>query len=274
LCNWVETVLYRFSGGSDGSGSPGSLVFDASGNIYGTTGTGGTYGYGTVYKLSSSGGTWTKNILYSFNGGSDGNAPQAGVIFDLAGNLYGTTLQGGAYSNGTVFELQPTGSTWSETVLHSFQDSDGGNPYGGVIFDQSGNLYGPTANAGPNGAGTIYELTKSGGTWSLTVLYGFSISPGQLPGEGPGPTLAMDAAGNLYGTTYSIGLHDFGTVFKLTHSGGSWTEADLYDFTGGSSDGGYPSPNASLTLDSSGNVYGTATEGGTYDWGVVFKITP
>jgi uncharacterized repeat protein (TIGR03803 family) len=275
-CVWKETVLYRFTGGIDGSGPGGSLTSDASGNLYGTTGAGGAHGYGVVYELSPFGGGWTESVLYSFTGGDDGRGPQAGVIFDQSGNLYGTTILGGSYSDGTVFRLTPSGSAWSETTLHSFQGSDGANPYGGVILDQSGNFYGPAAFVGPHGAGTVYELTQAGGAWSLTVPlpYAFSISPGQMPGEGPGPTLAMDAAGNLYGTTYSIGLHDFGTVFKLTRSNGSWTETDLYDFTGGSGDGGYPSPYANVILDSRGNVYGTAEEGGTYDWGVIFKITP
>ncbi len=147
-----ETVLYNFSAnGTDGFLPWASLIFDRAGNLYGTTTWGGTYGYGTVFELTPNGsGGWTETVLYNFTFGTDGAIPYAGVIFDSAGNLYGTTFDGGTYGNGTVFELTPNGSGgWTETVLHSFSSGiDGANPYAGLILDRAGNLYGTTLDGG------------------------------------------------------------------------------------------------------------------------------
>jgi uncharacterized repeat protein (TIGR03803 family) len=278
LCPWVETVLYDFSGGNDGA-SPGygDLLFDQAGNIYGTTGAGGLLtcypgGCGTVYELTPSGGGWMESVLYSFGtgGGADGAFPFNGLIPDSAGNLYSTTSGGGTLGVtglGTVFQLTPPGSGWTENILYDFQNATG-NPSAGLVFDQNGNLYGATTNGGSGGGGTVFQLTLSGGTWNLTTLYNFTGSPGC----GPYGTLAIDAAGDtLYGTTYCAGANNAGSIFKLTNAGGSWTYTPLHDFADGS-DGGYPT--SSVILDANSNLYGTATQGGSQGRGVAWEITP
>jgi uncharacterized repeat protein (TIGR03803 family) len=282
---WNETVLYDFLGLSDGSTPFGArLIFDAAGNLYGTAFGGGstncTNGCGVVYELVSSNGSWPENVLYSFTGGnSDGASPWAGVIFDQSGNLYGTTELGGAYGYGTVYELTPSGSGWTEKVLYNFQNQqDGSKPYAGLIFDQSGNLYGATTAGGTGGGGTVFEMTPSGTGWAFQTLYAFSGGLGQLAG-GPTASLVMDSVGNLYGATAGDGAYSFGAVFKLSlSSNGSWTYTSLYDFTGGN-DGKIPRSN--LVFDKYGNLYGTAgggpsspnCGGGGGGCGLVFEIS-
>ena len=284
LCPWTETILHRFSGGSDGIFPYGAVVFDSAGNLYGTTNLGGVgtcyqgFGCGVVFKLTRSGSTWTETVVYNFRGSPDGAYPVSGLVFDQAGNLYGTTSGGGSNNCsgfdgcGTVFQLAPSGSGWTETVLHRFTfGDDGGIPIGGLIFDNSGNLYGTTELA-PFGDGTVFELTPSGGQWTYTLLY--SLMSGQGGFGGPLGPLAMDAAGNLYGTTFAGGIgscyEECGTVFKLTPSAGALAYTLLYEFTGGS-DGG--NPYDGLIFDRNGNLYGTASvrAGGG---GTVFEITP
>jgi uncharacterized repeat protein (TIGR03803 family) len=176
---------------------------------------------------------------------------------------------------GTVFQLTLSMSGWTENVLYSFQGgSDGSLPDGGLLFDQSGNLYGTTSDYGSGGGGTAFELTPSNGSWTLNAVYGFSGTSGN--GCGPKGALLMDGAGSLYGTTYCDGANNAGSVFKLTYSGGSWTYTSLYDFIGGS-DGGYPISN--VVSDANGNLYGTTSAGGTGSacsggCGVVWEITP
>ena len=269
-CPWIETPLYKFSGGADGSNPyGGALVFDQAGNVYGTTYGGGT-GSGVVYKLTPAGSGWTESVLYTFAGGSDAASPGAGVTLDQAGNLYGTTAAGGAFGGGTVYELSPSGSGWTKRTLHSFQQQqDGGNPYAGVILDPAGNLYGATQYGGSGGGGTVFEMSPSGDSWIFTTLYSF-IGSGGGHAKGPVADLVMDAGGNLYGTTGGDGTYRFGSVFKLTHGGGGWTYTSLHDFTGGS-DGNLPRSN--LVFDGSGNLYSTAY-GGVDGNGVVFQITP
>ena len=269
-CPWIETPLYKFSGGADGSNPyGGALVFDQAGNVYGTTYGGGT-GSGVVYKLTPAGSGWTESVLYTFAGGSDGASPWAGVTLDQAGNLYGTTAAGGAFGGGTVYELSPSGSGWTKRTLHSFQQQqDGGNPYAGVILDPAGNLYGATQYGGSGGGGTVFEMSPSGDSWIFTTLYSF-IGSGGGHAKGPVADLVMDAGGNLYGTTGGDGTYRFGSVFKLTPEGGGWTYTSLHDFTGGS-DGLLPRSN--LVFDGSGNLYSTAY-GGVDGNGVVFQITP
>lgn len=285
-CPWTETLLYSFMpGGVDAANPTGDPIFDQSGVLYGTTEFGGGVncnsgaGCGTVFQLVNSGGHWTETLLYSFtNDGINGYRTYAGVVFDLSGNLYGTNYYGpgtgcpngsGDLGCGTVYELTPSGSGWTQTPLYVFpQDgSNGGHPVAGVIFDSSGNLYGATAEYGGGGGGTVFQLTPSGGTWNFNLLKSFS--GGSLCG--PQWNLTMDQAGNLYGTTYCDGPNAFGNVFKLTPFNGGWTYSDLYDFTGGS-DGGHP--NGGLVLDPNGNIYGTASTGGTNGVGVVWEITP
>ena len=276
LTPWVEDVLYRFQGGGDGAyPGYGDLVFDQSGNIYGTGSQGGLnncsghVGCGVVYTLTLSGGSYTESAVYAFTGGSDGAFPLGAVAFDHSGDIFTTTFNGGNNNNGTVIELTPSGSSWTETTIHLFNgSSDGANPWTGVILDNSGNLYGTTSMNGASSGGTVYELMPSGGSFTFSVLESLTGS-----GSNPGPRadLASDASGNLYGTNWGGGAHGFGSIFKLTPSGGGYTYTDLYDFTGGS-DGSNPASN--VVLDSSGNLYGTAYQGGSHSDGVVWELTP
>jgi uncharacterized repeat protein (TIGR03803 family) len=279
-CPWRERVLYAFHGAPDcgnGSGptSFGDLIFDQAGNIYGTTYHGGVNNVGCVYKLMPSGsGGYTESVIHSFAGGSDGRFPFTGVILDSAGNLYGTTGQGGPRDFGTVYQLVSSSEGYTENILYSFTNgSDGRYAFGGLIFDRSGNLYGSTEDGGAGGAGTAFELTPVGnGNWSYSALYPFS---GARYYNGPYASFVMDGAGNLYGTTWGSGAHGLGNVFKLTPtSQAPWTYTSLHDFTG--YDGQNPISN--VTFDASGNLYGTASLGdnGTCDTGcgVVWKITP
>jgi uncharacterized repeat protein (TIGR03803 family) len=195
------------------------------------------------------------------------------VIFDKVGNLYGTTIYGGGSSHiGTVFELSPSGSAWTEKVLYSFTGgSDGCEPYAGVIFDTSGNLYGATNDADCSGGGTVFKLTPSNGGGTYSLVHSFTGGCGPGCGCGPWGNLAIDGAGNLYGATLCDGPYNAGNVFELTPSGNSWIYTDLHDFTGGS-DGGHAY--TSVVIDGNGNLYGTTEEGGTKNDGAVWEITP
>jgi uncharacterized repeat protein (TIGR03803 family) len=278
LSPWMETVLYRFMG-EDGQQPEGSaLIFDKTGNLYGTTSQGGTYGLGTVYELSPSNGSWTESVLWNFGPSTqDGTNPRGGVVFDKTGNLYGTTwdsfYQKPEGTGGIVFQLTPSGSGWTENIIYRFtRGLDGGAVWAGLIFDPSGNLYGGTTWEGAGGGGTVFEMTPSGDNWTFTPLYG--LSGGTECGVYG--DLVMDQAGNLYGTTLCDGAYGLGSVFKLTPSNGGWTYTSLHDFTGGS-DGANASCN--LVFDGAGNLYGTAVAGGTGSnctggCGVVFEITP
>jgi uncharacterized repeat protein (TIGR03803 family) len=272
LCPWTETVLYCFQQ-SGAEPTYGDLIFDQAGNIYGTTQGGGDFSLGTVFMLTPSNGTWTESLLHSFGGGVDGRLPYNGVIFDGAGNLYGTTYEGGMQGQGVVFQLVPSEAGWTENILHDFLDQqdkqDGSNPYGGLIFDQSGNLVGTTSTGGQNDGGTAFELVPSDGTFTLQTIA--NLTPF---GEAMS-TLTMDSAGNLYGTTYVGGKFNRGSVFEFTPSGGSWILTTLYSFTD-TDDGGYPI--GSVTLDANGNIFGTTYHGGagpcSGGCGVVFEIAP
>ncbi len=271
LCPWNETVLYRFQGGTDGD-SPGfgDITFDSAGNIYGTTTRGGAFGQGTVYKLTRTQSDWTESILYSFGGGSDGSQPWSGVTFDAAGNLYGTTYEGGGMGCGgtgcgTVYRLTPAGSGWTESVLHSFQGSnDGSYVYAGLVADQAGNLYGATSYGGSGNGGTIFELTPSGSAWTFNLLYSF------IGNYGPYNDLVLDAAGNLYGTE-PWPADWVGKAFKLSPGANGWTFTSLHGFSG-SGDGEFPE--GTLLLDPDGTIYGTASQDGGDGWGTVWEITP
>lgn len=267
ICPWNETVLYNFSQGSGGFVPAGDIIFDGSGSIFGTASQGGTFGWGAVYKLTPSGGSWNQSVLYSFTGGSDGANPLGGVLFGPSGDLYGTTYSGGSGS-GVVFQLTSSGSGWTENPVYIFQGgSDGGGLWGGLIFDQLGNLYGATLVFGSGNGGTVYELTPSGrATWQFSLLHSFTGGGGPLNGS-----LTMDATGSLYGTTFSDGIHNLGSVFKLTPSALGWVYTDLHDFTG-AGDGANPFGN--VTFDANGNLYGTASNGGTSGKGTVWEITP
>ncbi|MGB9256526.1 MAG: choice-of-anchor tandem repeat GloVer-containing protein [Candidatus Korobacteraceae bacterium] len=256
-CPWTETVLHSFTGGSDGGGPTyGDLTFDQAGNIYGTTTTGGNttcgggYGCGVVFELAPSNGAWNETVLYTFQGGTDGSAPYAGVIFDRSGNLYGTN------GSGVVYELTPSAGGWLETTISNLQSS----LQGGLIFDSAGNLYGATI-FNP----VVYELSPSSGGWTLQTLYNFSNVY-----EGSFAQVTLDGAGNLYGTI-SFGPPE---VFRLTKEAGQWT---MTGFSGGDGE----TPYGNVILDASGNIYTTASFGesgspgaGSRPAGTVFEITP
>lgn len=281
LCPWMETQLFVFPANGEGGDIPvfGDILFDQSGNIYGTTSAGGANGAGLVFELTPSGGSWTESILYTFSGGRDGENPFSGLIFDGAGNLYGTTAAGGLYGYGTVFKLTyQAGTGWTQSTLYTFsaENDGGGGPEGALVFDQSGNLYGTTLGGGANGSGTVFELTPTNGSWILNTL--FSFPKAKVPPCGPTSALAWDTVGNLYGTTSCGGTIGFGNVFELSPSNGGWTYTNLHTFTGGT-DGGYTWSNVSF--DNSGNLYGTTVYGGTGSCsngpggcGVVWEITP
>jgi uncharacterized repeat protein (TIGR03803 family) len=275
--SWKETVLHSFSPRTDTENPMAAVVFDAQGNLYGTAGRGPGFGNGDVFKLTPNpDGTWTATILHSFAGGADGWWPYGDLIIDAAGNLYGTTL-GGYYDyqtgSGTVFKLAPNpDGTWTKTVIHSFAGgTDGLGPYAGVIMDAKGNLYGTTEQGGQgkysSGYGTVFMLTPNpDGSWGEKILHRFNLEDG----SDPVASLAMDAVGNLYGTTRSGGDFGNGTVFKLSpNPDGTWKRIKLHSFNG--QDGA--NPRGKLVLDAAGNLYGTASLGGK-GHGVAFKITP
>jgi uncharacterized repeat protein (TIGR03803 family) len=274
-CPWVETVLYSFQGGHDGQHPSSGLVMDAAGNLYGVNlngGDGNPYGClgfdggcGVVYQLAPSQGGWTENVLYAFTDDGDGGDPYGDMVLDRFGNLYGTG-QVGSGAPGSVFQVSRTSSGWTERVIQWLQANSAGIYSRGVIADSAGNLYGGTAGEGPGGGGTVYELVPGSGGWSLDVLLAINGPYGDGPSE-----LVMDAAGNLYGTTFGDGAYGKGSVFKLTPSNSGWTYTDLHDFTGGS-DG--QAPYGPLAIDGAGNIYGVVANGTSGGYGAVFEIMP
>lgn len=272
------SVLHTFSGGADGqSPETGRLLLDSAGNLYGSSyGDGTANAPGTVFELSPDGsGGYTESVLYRFSGGSDGQSPSAGLILDSGGNLYGTTYAGGdANGDGTVFRLAPNGAGgYTESVLYRFGGSpDGANPSAGLVMDSQGHLFGTTVAGGPGNYGTAFELSPNGsGGYVESVIYDFSNVGGV--GQGPEAPLVIDSAGRLFGTTYGGGASGYGVVFELTPNGsGGYTESVLHSFASGV-DGRYTE--AGVTLDASGNLYGTTVFGGQpNDSGTVFKLSP
>lgn len=266
LCPWVETILYSFTGGSDGAYPQfGDLIFDQANNIYGTTLKGGNPGAGVVFKLVRSDSGWTESVLWNFTGGNDGAFPYGGVIFDNAGNLYGTDF-GGSDGFGVVYELSPTQSGWNETTLHTFGAE--GNGAGGLIMDGQANLFGITGGfeSGFYGGNVAaYELAPQNGNWSFTLLHNFG---GEFPTPVAAPTI--DSQGNLYGPLAGGGSLQDGELFKLVLSGNQWIYSSLFQFDG--SDG--RAPFGPVVFDSNGNMYGTTYIGGTNDGGTVWELTP
>jgi uncharacterized repeat protein (TIGR03803 family) len=254
----VETVIYSFTGAGDGDSPEAGVILNKKGALFGTTKWGGASNEGVVFEAKSSG---TETVMYSFTGGNDGGVPLDNLFADKAGNLYGTTFDGGSSALGTVFMLTPTGT---ETALHSFAGgTDGSHPDGDLVADKAKNFYGVTVSGGSDcGCGTIFKLAPDG---TETILHTFLSGS---DGAGPLGNLLIDKLGNLYGSTVGGGTFQNGTVFKLAANG---TETVLYSFSGGS-DGG--PPNGGLVADKAGNLYGTAGLGGISDKGVVFKIAP
>ena len=291
---WIETVLASFNGGSNGSRPYGAdLIRDMAGNLYGATEHGGKFGLGAVFKLALPAAgkiAWTETVLLSFSGGSNGSHPNGALISDATSNFYGTAQldgndtacpgnsgQGVLPGCGVVYKLTPPaagGTAWTETVLAAFSGADGSHPQGALIFDAAGGLYGTTAAGGKTGAGTVFRLNPpaAGQTrWTKTILTAFN----ETDGSSPSANLIFDAAGNLYGTTYSGGTFGFGTVFKLTPPAvgkTTWKKTVIASFNW--TDGACP--DGGLVFDAAGNLYGTTTEGGSSGAaeGAVFKLTP
>ena len=256
-CPWTENVLYRFQGTADGAEPDGKVALDAHGNIYGTTDSGGEFGYGVIYQLAPSNGNWTQSVLHDEVPGDGEHL--SGVTLDAAGNLYGSADQTPGCC-GSVWQLAPAGSGWTFNVLRRFMGGpDGGYPDTNILMDAQGNLYGGTYAEDT----TVFELTMSNGNWSYTQIRDFGEEQ-NLTGD-----LVMDAAGNLYGTTNGDAFSS-GVVFKLTRSGSNWTYSELHQFSG--SDGAHP--NSNVILDASGDLYGTTTDGGQFGNGVAWEITP
>ncbi|MGC1438279.1 MAG: choice-of-anchor tandem repeat GloVer-containing protein [Terriglobales bacterium] len=278
---WVETVMYNFTGGKDGFGPGGAVVFDSAGNLYGTTPDGGNLskcsglGCGVVYQISPvRGGGWKQTVLHTFTGGTDGAVGSLGpLLVDKTGNVFGVAEVGGDPSCkcGTIFELRSVSGKWKFKTLDAFKGTpNAGFPYGGVIADSKGNLYGTTYYGGATGAGSIFKLTKSAGKFTESVLYSFT---GGTDGSWPTTTLMFDAKGDLYGTTSAGGdSNGDGVVFKLARkSGGKWSESTVHRF-GKGSDG--RNPYYGLIRDQAGHLFGTTAIGGGSGQGVVFQITP
>ena len=278
---WEETILYRFTGRADGAWPAGNLVLDSAGNLYGYTLGGGngkrcSQVCGVVYELSPGASGWTEAVLHTFTGGSDGYTPR-GLTPDTSGNLLGVAESGGtANSNceagcGTVFKLTPAAGGWSLSVIYSFSGgSDGGYPISPLVFDTQGNLFGTTLLGGsvqcPNECGTVFELSPNGSGWKFSDVNSFSGPDGADP-QG----ILFDSAGNLFGaasggkTTCGCGV-----LFELVPGSGNWTETVLYTFNG-KSDGQFPNP---VIQDGAGHLFGTTANGGSDNFGTIFKFAP
>ncbi len=273
---WTETVLYEFGTSPlDGSDPAGTLVRDSRGNLYGTTRYSGQdgvsgQGCGTFFKLSppaKKGGQWTETILYNFQGNdSDGCGPFGTLVADSKGNIFGVTTEGGGTGKtddtGGVFEMSPPateGGSWTESFTRP--TGPGYFPSGGLAIDSHGKLFGVMNAGGAGSAGTVYDIippSTPGGTWITSTLYEFK---GGTDGSSPAATLRLDGAGRIYGTTFSGGAANFGTVFRLAPptNGSSWSKTTLYSFQGGS-DG--RNPQARMVFDAVGHLYGTTVYGG------------
>jgi uncharacterized repeat protein (TIGR03803 family) len=278
-------TIYNFTGGQDGEGPLAGLAMDASGNLYGTAHEGGTNNNGTVFKLKRTNSGWVLQSLYEFQGGNDGALPQSGVTIAADGTLYGATTDGGgtgclSSGCGTVFRLQPPATIcrsvtcpWNETVLYRFSGgADGGRPgYGNVVLDSSGNVYGTTTQGGggfcSGSCGVVYQLSRSGSSWTENVLHAFDVSDGAYPYSG----VIFGTDGNLYGTTTQGGAHSSGVAYEVVHSGSSWTYSVIHNFVYGSDGcclfGG-------LAFDTAGNLYGAAAGGGSQGGGTVYQLMP
>ncbi len=277
---WAETILYTFGNIWSSTNYPSGVVFDSAGNLFGTTGEGGTHdwcnsGCGTVFELSPSrSGLWSESILHDFTGKMDGSGPNGGVMVGATGQLFGSTLQGGAGGaggiNGTMFEISP-GVSPTLKILYDFPFSDGGNPYAGLTVGPLGSFYGTTNFGGSSGYGAVYELAPSGhGGWKETPIYSKFVAY-LSPNFGARPSeLILDNLGNLYGTTEYAGPFEYGSVFELTPiAGGRWSEKDLVRLSGV-----IAHPMGRPVIDKAGNLFGTAIDGGANRMGAIFQLTP
>ena len=269
---WTEAILHSFKNNDpDGDDLNGGLIVGPTGGLYGTATLGGGPGkYGTVFDLTLGSNGWTLTVLHRFGFNSYGCCPQASLVMDNAGNLFGTA--------GVAFELSDGADGWKETVLHNFtgQNGDGYGPYAGLILDSAGNLYGETLHGGTGtgcggGCGTVYELHPTSGGWKEHILHDFDTGGDNMAyPEGP---LMLDKVGNLYGTAGG-GAYTYGAVYRLTlQSDGRWKSTIIHSFTGGA-DG--DSVGGGVVMDKAGNLYGTTTAGGSpnCECGIVYKLSP
>ena len=270
---WTETVLYSFKGGTtDGANPEGALLVGPKGQVVGATVSGGANNYGVVFALIPSGTTYVERILHVF---SRFDAPTGGLIVDKSLNLYGLAT-GGTHNFGEVYELQRTTTGHKFVVLYSFlSGTDGADPFGELILDRAGNLYGTTASGGTCVCGDVFELKKgTNGTYTESILYTFSST---ADGVDPESRLVMDPSGNLYGTTVYGGdtscaaPYGCGEVFELMNSGGVWTKTTLHAFTGAPDGHG---PTAGVTFDAHGNLFGTTGNGGSVNTGALYELSP
>jgi uncharacterized repeat protein (TIGR03803 family) len=285
---WNHTILHDFlSGTSDGAYPIGGVTLDSSENLYGATAQVAGGNMGTVFELTSTANVWTEHLLYHFKGSADGENPQADVTFDSAGNLYGTTYQGGGINSctlgcGTAYVLKLTTGGWTESLVHSFSNINRGvEPEAALLFDTAGHVFG-TAPSGGNGGGVVFRLNNRDGVWNYEAAYTFKLydaAHGSTDGQTP-QGLVMDDSGNLYGTTNRGGncpsntTSGCGTVFKLTPVSSGWGERILYNFCPETNCVDGSSPVGGPILDSVGNLYGTTTIGGAHDGGTVFRVDP
>jgi uncharacterized repeat protein (TIGR03803 family) len=280
--NWQFSTLHTFQNGPDGAGPSSPLIMGPDGALYGATSAGGGgpcltsngyHGCGTVYKVlppphasSNANANWNTTILYNFSG-TDGSYPQGDLAFDNNGTLYGTTVNGGSADSGVIYTLTASTGHWTQNILYDVMNNgDGQFPWGGVIFDNAGDLYGVMTGGGPHDFGVVYELSPSGSGWTERAIHGFTDEGND--GMGPQSGLIRDPAGNLYGATVYL-PNSGGSAFELTPSGGSWNYNFLSSFPGGLRLGPY----ASMVMDSAGNLYGTTFADGQYGYGTIFKLT-
>lgn len=312
---WVYDLLQVFNG-PNGLVPMDRVVFGPDGALYGTAPEGGDHSVGVIFRLTppptfchAISCPWSETVLYQFQGGSDGGSPYSEVLFDAAGNFYGTAFNGGGTGLGVVYKMTRSSGGWTYSAIYNFAGGqDGSGPYGGLTFDQAGNLYGTTYYGGGDpDVGTVYELTPSGNSWQETVLHRFNINDGLYSragllfdqagnlygatqsnlfelspanggwnfsviysGSGSESTLAIDSARNLYGTQYQTNQNQGGEVFELSPQAGGWTYTTLHGFQG--SDG--RSPYSSVLIDAHGDLFGTTMGGGTHEGGVIWEITP
>jgi len=272
--SWSQSVIHYFSGGNDGSGPGAGLTIDNHGNLYGMAPTGGANGLGVIYRLNpDTSGNWKFKVIHTFTGGTDGATGSAGRLLLHSGHLYGVATAGGANGKGAAFELTPSqAGEWNLNTIYAFKGQpDAGFPYGGLLLDASGNLYGTTYYDGANNLGSVYQLSPAAtGQWKEKVLYSFK---GGRNGQNSISNLVFDAAGNLYGTTSEGGAaSSCGTIFKLAPgANGMWTESVTHRFHG-PPDGAFAYNG--MVADSTGNFYGATVHGGTGDDGAIYKFTP
>jgi uncharacterized repeat protein (TIGR03803 family) len=269
---WSEKVIHNFTGGNDGYGPGQGLTIGPDGSLYGMTPTGGADGLGVIYQLQPQGASWNFQVIHTFTGGDDGATGSKGRLLLRSGAIYGVATAGGANGSGTAFQLRPSpgGGEWQFRTLYAFAGQpDAGFPYGALVADDAGNLYGTTYYDGANNLGSVYRLHRvAGGTWTEQLLYSFQ---GNSDGSGPISNLVFDRAGNLYGTTSEGGALGCGcgTIFEL--AAGTFSERIVYRFTG-APDG--DSPYSGMVGDGAGNFFGTTVRGGASDEGAVFRFRP